>query len=804
MKNNKKQSDSAAISRREFTRRCAFGTAAIAASSILGFDPTRAQAFPQTGPSRFIIPLDQDWLFGGKFNAEAITPQMDEGAFSKVTLPHCVAKLSWQNWDPAAWENVWFYRRHIAWQKESSPRRAFLKFDGVMVGAKPVFNGVALQEHVGGYLPFRYEITQWLKEGDNVLDVAVDSRWQSVPPDGSPKGPRAVDYLEPGGITRSVSLCVLPQIFISDVFAKPVNVLDSTRGVDVTCSINATAAAKPLEVEAKLMDGDRIVSSVQKTAGIEHEGETEVALSLTNLGNIDLWDVDAPRLYDVVVTISMDGEALHDYRTRIGFRDAKFTVEGFFLNGKRRQLFGLDRHEIYPYVGGAMPARVMRRDAEILRHEFNCNIVRCSHYPQTEAFLDACDELGLMVWQEPPGWGYLGDEAWKDLVVQNVEDMIRRDRNHPAIVIWGVRVNESRNDQPLYRRTTEAAKLLDGTRPTSGSMTGGSRKNWREEWHEDVFAFDDYHSASDGSVGIERATEGVPYMLAEAVGQFSYGAKGFNNKYRRAADPAVQVKQALYHAEAHDRAAADKGNSGVIAWCGFEYGSLVNAYKSVKYPGVADVFRIPKLGATFYQAQVSPKTRPVIMANFYWDFGAQTPRGPGKKSVIFSNCGRLDVFVADKQIATLQPDRAGFPHLAYPPFFCDLDIDDASAKPELRIDGYVGDSKVSSKTFSSDASQDQFVMEADDTTLKGDGADAVRVVFRAADKYGQPRALAGGSVAFELTGPGTVVGDNPFGLEESGGAGAIWIKGIPNGTGSIVLKATHSTLGMKSVTVEAS
>ncbi|HEX3719037.1 MAG TPA: glycoside hydrolase family 2 TIM barrel-domain containing protein [Verrucomicrobiae bacterium] len=798
MKDNSKQSDSAAISRREFTRRCALGTAALAVGSILDFSAMPAKAAAQNGPARFVVPLDQDWLFGGKFNANGNT------AFSKVTLPHCVAKLSWQNWNPASWQSVWSYRRNISWPKEYSKRRAFLKFDGVMTSAKPVINGTALQEHMGGYLPFRYELTQWLKEGENVLDVEVDSRWQSVPPDGSPKGPRAVDYLEPGGICRSVSLHVLPQVFISDVFAKPVNVLESTRSVEVTCTVNATAAnVKPFAIKVELMDGDRLVSSFQKTVSIEQEGETEVALTLGDLGGVELWELDAPRLYNVVTTLSSDGEAVHDYRTRIGFREARFTVEGFFLNGTRRQLFGLDRHELFPYVGGAMPPRVMRRDAEILKREFNCNIVRCSHYPQTEAFLDACDELGLMVWQEPPGWGYLGDEAWKDLVLQNVKDMIRRDRNHPAIVIWGVRVNESRNDQPLYRRTTEAAKLLDGTRPTSGSMTGGSRKNWEREWHEDVFAFDDYQSARDGSVGIEKPTPGVPYMLAEAVGQFSYGAKGFNNKYRRVADPAMQSKQAIYHAEAHDRAAQTKANSGVIAWCAFEYGSLVNAYNAVKYPGVADVFRIPKLGATFYQAQVSPKTRAVIRPNFYWDFGPKSPRGPGKDASIFSNCERLDIFVGGKQIAMVPADRVRFPNLAYPPFFCDLDIEAASAKPELRIDGYVGNNLALSNTFSCDASQDQFLVEADDSELKGDGADATRIVFRVVDKYGQPRPFAGGNVAFEVSGPGVIVGDNPFGLEESGGAGAIWIKGVPNSPGAIKLTATHPALGAKTVEIRA-
>src|ERR1035438_6411669 len=126
------------------------------------------------------------------------------------------------------------------------------------------------------------------------------------------------------------------------------------------------------------------------------------------------------------LTLLVDGEPLHDYRTRIGFRDARFDVDGFFLNGRRLPLFGLDRHEIYPYVGFAMPRRVMRHDAEMLRHEFNCNSVRCSHYPQSEAFLDTCDELGLLVWQETPGWQYIGDAAWQDLVVRDVQDMDRK------------------------------------------------------------------------------------------------------------------------------------------------------------------------------------------------------------------------------------------------------------------------------------------------------------------------------------------------------------------------------------------
>lgn len=154
-----------------------------------------------------------------------------------------------------------------------------------------------------------------------------------------------------------------------------------------------------------------------------------------------------------------------------------------------------------------------------------------------------------MVWEEIPGWQYIGDDVWKDVAVRNVEEMIRRDRHHPSIIVWGTRINESANDDPPYQRTRELARRLDPTRPTSGSMTPSSRSDWNTHWHENIFAFDDYHAASDGSVGIDTALPGVPYMLAEAVGQYSYGtAKNFLRRYRRAGVPEEQNAQALLHA----------------------------------------------------------------------------------------------------------------------------------------------------------------------------------------------------------------------------------------------------------------
>ncbi len=792
------------VTRRHFVQRCALGAVALAAAPMQGCRTAApGKAASPTGPASRIVPLDGDWLFGGKFDPVAVTPAFDDAAFTPVTLPHCVAKLSWQNWEPAAWQEVWMYRRHFRLPEECRGRRVFLEFDGVMVGATPTINGHALPQHLGGYLPFRYELTEWLTAGDNVLALAVDSRWSNVPPEGSPVGTKRVDYLEAGGIHRSVRLQAVPPIFIRDVFAKPVNVLDAKRRVDVTCSLDAAIpASKPVHVQVELKQDGRVVARARETLRLDKPGQTDVKLTLSNLGNVAFWDVDAPHLCEVVATLFIGGAPVHECRARTGLRDARFELDGFFLNGRRLQLFGLNRHEVFPYVGYAMPARVKRRDAQILRREFNCNIVRCSHYPQSEAFLDACDELGLMVWEEVPGWGYIGDAAWKELLVRDVHDMIVRDRNHPAIVIWGTRVNESANDVELYQRTRALAKSLDDSRPTSGSMTSGSRKNWKRDWHEDVFAYDDYHAEPDGSVAIDGPVAGVPYLLAEVVGQFNYTRrKEFDCKYRRAGEVALQQQQALRHAQAHSKAARNPRICGVIAWCGFDYSSLVNPYNNVKCPGVADVFRIPKLGAAFYLAQADPKTRPVIQPNFHWDFGPQTPRGPGKHVAIFSNCERLELFVNGQRHAALRPDAANHPHLKHPPFFADLDLDGAG-HPELRIDGYLGDRLALSRSFSSDPAQDQFFVQADDAALMGDGADATRVVFKVVDRFGAERLFAGGTVTFELTGPGVIVGDNPFSLVDSGGVGAIWVKTMPRGSGRIVLTARHPSLGTKTVELE--
>jgi beta-galactosidase len=741
-------------------------------------------------------PFGTGWRFGPA-SAGGDLPEFDDGRFAEVTLPHTVVPLSWRDWDPSAWERVWMYRKRFDAPPGADRLRVFLDFAAAMTRATVTLNGAEVADHLGGYLPFGAELTGLLRPRGNVLAVRLDSRFNLNVPPNRP-GPSAwVDYWQPGGLYRDVRLRVVPPVFLADVFAKPVNVLDSAaRQVVVQATVDAAAApAGPAVVAVRLLDDGREVASARVPVAIGGPGQGTVTATLSGLEDVRLWDIDDPALYTVAAELIVDEERVHEHRVRTGFREARFALDGFYLNGRRVKLFGVDRHQFFPFAGGAMPARVQARDAEIMRRELNCNMVRCAHYPQAEAFYDACDEVGLLAWEEAAGWQYLGDEAWKALAYRDVGEMIVRDRNHPSIIIWGARLNETPNDTALYTRTNELAHALDDSRPTAGAMAG---LRLTKDYQQDVFAEDDYSSVK-GPDGVKEpvlqppvAGVGRPYMVSEAVGTLS----GPAIYYRRTDPQAVQQGQATAHGRVHDIAASDDRYCGLLAWTGFDYPSgNGNQYRGVKYTGVVDLFRIPKPGAAIYQAQADPRVRPVIAPAFYWDFGPLSAVNTLPTAMICANLDQLELYVGGEHFATVTPDTAGYGHLPYPPSFADFRTVDGSSQPELRIDGYLGEDQVASRSFASDPSGDMLALAADHAEIDGDGADATRLEFRAVDRYGAPRPYVAGQVTFDVAGPAALVGDNPFDFAAAGGAGAVWLRSLPGARGTVTVRASHPGLG---------
>jgi beta-galactosidase len=823
---NEEKPSLAELSRRRFLKAAAGGGAGLAAWSLMSGQASAAghpASSPGTGGATGVVmPLNAGWLFGGPWVSASSQAGYDDSSFLPVTLPHVVTPLSWREWDPTTWEKVWIYRRHFGLPPGLRGMRTFVDFQGALTSATPAINGKVLAGHLGGYLPFSYELTGGLRPEGNVLAVAVDSAWQNVPPEGSPRGAVAVDYLQPGGLYRDVALRFVPQVFIADVFAQPKQVLSASPAMDVQCTVDAAVvSAGPVQVVTELMDRGRRLARASAPVTFGQPGQVTVHLQLAGLGPVRLWDTGHPNLYDLVTTVTVAGHPVHDFTRRVGFREARFQTDGFFLNGNRLKLFGLNRHQIFPYAGMAMPARVQRHDAELLK-QLNCNMVRCSHYPQSPDFLDACDELGIMIWEETPGWGYLGDAAWQQIMLQNVHDMVVRDRSRPSVIIWGVQPNEAPRDLSLYTQSKNLADALDGSRPTSGTETAHNLT----DWDQDVFAFDDYHH-SGGDAQLAPPIPDVPYLVTEAVGTLDGPSL-----FRWIDTQDIQQDQARLHAQVHNIAGSDNAYTGVLGWCAFDYDSLTgNIYENLKWPGVVDTFRVPKPGAAFYLAQGDPAAGAIIEPAFYWYFGPISPvTDLGRTATIWSNCDRLEAYLDGAHFATLTPDTAGYPNLAHPPFYLDVSQVNGAAPPDLRLDGYVGSRLAASRSFAASPEGDHLTLMVDDDRLAADGSDTTRVAFRAVDRYGAPRPYATGNVTVSVDGPAIWLGqvltldaaaspsvlrpgqqaavsatlaNGAFPFADNGGVGGVYIRTLPGQPGPITVRVTHPTLGSAAARIVA-
>src|SRR3984885_1674490 len=687
---------------------------------------------------RLVLPMNRNWLFSRAVAAGFHGKDFDDSGYERIAVPHTNVRLPWHGFDEKSYEFVSSYRRHFKLPPEARGKHVFVDFEGVMTASTVWMNGTRLGVFKGGYTPFSFELTPHLDfAGKNILAVDVDS---SERPDIPPFG-YEIDYLTFGGIYREVSLRIVPGTFLENVFARPKDVLSEHPSMDVDCHLQYLEASRePLRLEVVLRDGDRLLDKgSQNVPASAAPSEVVVhTVPLANLTSVKLWDLAHPNLYKVEVSLWRGSQQIDSVSRRIGFREAQFSDQGFELNGKVIKLRGLDRHQTFPFVGQAMPGRVQRRDAQILRNSLKCNIVRTSHYPQSRHFLDACDELGLLVLEEITGWQHIGDEAWKDIAVDNVRRMIRRDWNHPSIILWGVRINESKDDHDFYVRTNALAHSLDKTR-----QTGGIRSNLASELLEDVYTNNDFGFPLHAPVN-------PLYLNTEFVG---------HTFPTRSTDDSDRLREhTLRHARIHDQIASDPQFSGGLGWCALDYNPHANfgSGDRICYHGVSDIFREPKPAAGFYKSQCDPDEEIVLEPAYHW---ARNDENTGfTTAVVCSNCDHLKFFLDSgdgfRPLTEADPDRKQFPNLRYAPFSVPFEKAAIRNWGDLRIDGYIKDKKVISKSYSGRGVDRKFVALADDHELRGDGADATRIVLRVTDEFDRIRPIANDPIVFELSGPG--------------------------------------------------
>ena len=537
---------------------------------------------------------------------------------------------------------------------EWKDKRLILHIGAAGHSAEVFVNGKMIAEHHCGYTAFSAELTDYLQPGeDALLIIRVNSREnQDIPPFGN-----VIDYMTYGGLYRQVWLDIKEMSYIEDVFAMPS--LSGELRSRVTISGNQVG----LSVFQRVLDGDSVLAEASFPTGAETQLKVE---------NIIPWDIRTPKLYQLETRLQREGMVLDSLMTRIGFRRAEFRVDGFYLNGNKLKLRGLNRHQSYPYVGYAAPASVQRYDADLLKTELGCNYVRTSHYPQSPHFIDRCDELGILVFTEIPGWQHIGGTAWKEQALQNVKDMVCQYRNHPSIILWGVRINESKDDDELYLKTNAAAHELDPTR-----QTGGVRCITFSHLLEDVYTYNDFihDGVAAGCKPKKKVTSAAnkPYMVTEYNGHM-FPTKTYDTEEHR-------LEHALRHARVLDAIAADVDIAGSSGWCMFDYNTHQDfgSGDRICYHGVMDMFRNKKLAGEVYASQADNK--PVLAVSTTMDIG-EHPAAFRGQVFAFTNADCVRLYRNDRFIREFRPAESPFPHLPHPPIELDDFLGDALRENE--------------------------------------------------------------------------------------------------------------------------
>ncbi len=610
-------------------------------------------------------PINDGWLFSEEYRAGMEQPQADEAAFVPVRLPHTNRVLPLNHFDERESRLVSCYRRRVCIAPREG-RRVFLRFEGVMAAARVFYNGILLTEHLGGYTPFSCELTGHVTGGDDVIAVVADADERAdIPPFGY-----VIDYLTYGGIYREVWLEETDAVYLKNAHANPRKLEEGWRVESELFFDNAAGVRGAAELTFTLAGEQGEVCRHTQDASLD--GAREQTLSAFFLaGDVLLWDIETPRLYTLRIALSIGGRETDAWDCRIGFREAVFTPEGFFLNGRQMKLRGLNRHQSYPYVGYAMPKRAQACDAELLKHRLGVNFVRTSHYPQSEHFLARCDELGLLVFEELPGWQHIGGEGWKQNALRVLEEMIERDWNHPSIVLWGVRINESQDDDAFYRQTNALAHRLDATR-----QTGGVRNFAGSRLLEDVYTYNDFvHNGVTPPLKTRKAVARarVPYLVTEHNGHM-FPTKKFDCEEKR-------VEHALRHLRVLDAMYGAEEICGAVGWCMSDY----NTHKDfgsgdrVCYHGVTDLFRLPKFAAEAYRSQQDSEA--VLEVASGMNQGERAAADLSRVHV-FTNCDSVRLYQNGAFIGEFFPDRAAFPNLPHPPVVIDDFIGERMEKNE--------------------------------------------------------------------------------------------------------------------------
>lgn len=739
--------------------------------SLIAFGAVISKA--QSNKTSSTTLFNNNWQFikdaDTSINQQLFNHNNDGKAWQQISLPHTV------NIEPVIktaqqWQGISLYRKFFTLDKNDADKHIAIRIDAAMNLADVYLNGTHLLTHKGGYLPVYIDITGKALYGkENYLLIRLNNQDNPVIPPGKPI--KDLDFNFYSGIYRNAWLIKKSKIHITDaVDADQVNgggvllhysdVTTTKAQLNIKVQVkNDQAVKQTVQLKATLYNpaGKPVGSVTGMTVAINSKGAASLEQKM-KITDPALWSPAHPQLYKLVVQVVSKGHLVDSVSIQTGIRQIAFKNDGFYLNGSKYVLRGTNRHQEYPYIGYALSDNAQYRDAYKIK-QAGFDFVRCSHYPPSPAFLDACDQLGIFVMDSTPGWQFFGDEVFQQNSLQNITDMIHRDRNHPSIILWEASLNETDMKRDYMEK---AHAIVHHELPYADTYTCG----WMNAVY-DVFIPARQHAKAPD---YWKKFNSKPILLAE-YGDWEYYAQnaGFNQtQYKDLTDEEKtsrqlrgdgekrMLQQSINFQEAHN----DNLNGNITGdanWLMFDY---KRGYaQDIESSGIMDIFRLPKFAYYFYQSQLDAgQSKPMLfIANYLND--------PATKSVkVYSNCDEVELFLNGRSLGKQKPDTGKMSNnLKHAPFTFNMVYEPGI----LSAKGYIKNKLVETteRRTPEQAYAIKLTVDYSGKKVVSGRNDVVFVYASIIDKNGTVIPDSKERVKLSLSGSGEIVGNNEVNAE---------------------------------------
>ncbi len=739
---------------------------------------TVAGFIPLDGSGRLVYDFNPGWRYykGDVENAETLS--FDDSSWAVVSTPHSVELMPAEASGCRNYQGIVWYRKHFIAPKETVGKELFLHFEAIMGKQKLYVNGKLVKEHLGGYLPISISLTDaGVMPGDSCL-VAVmadNSDDKSFPPG---KTQYTLDFAYHGGIYRDVWMIAKSLVAITDaieagkvagggVFVHFDNISEKSAEVYVNTDVkNGGKQAKTITLETTLTDSQgTLIKKVTEKLSIA-SGATQTAQQKIVVKNPNLWSPDMPYLYRVESRIKEGSTTVDGGITRVGIRLCEFKgKDGFWLNGKPfGQLVGANRHQDFAYVGNATPNSQHWRDAKRLR-DAGCRIIRVAPYQQAHSFMAACDEMGLFVIVATPGWQFWNkNPEFAAYVHQNTRDIIRRDRNHPSVLMWEPILNETRYPEDF---ALEALQITKDEYPYPGRPVAAADVHSAgvKENYDVVYGW-------PGDDEKEDAPEQCIFTREFGENVDDWYAHNNDNRASRSWGERPMKVQALSLAKTYDGLYRTTGKFiGGAQWHPFDH---QRGYHPDPYwGGIFDCFRQPKYAYYMFRSQsASDLEHPLAESGPMVYIMHEMTQFSDKDVVVFSNCDSVRLSIYDGIKTWTKPvvhKDGGMPNA--PVVFEDVwDFWEARGysytqknwqKVNMTAEGIIDGKVVCSMTKMPSRRSTKLRLYVDwlNKPLVANGSDFIVVVAEVTDDSGNVRRLAKENIVFIVEGEGEIIGD---------------------------------------------